>query len=376
MTSLSRSLVLLLMGILIGTVAARSRLFRPQSSGAPSTHEVVGPLDAPLQPDESNTVEIFKATSPSVVFVTNVAVAYEDPLSLRATEFLQGAGTGFIWDEDGHIVTNYHVARGAQRLQVRLSDGTYWDAEVVGVEPDKDIAVLRIDAPRKDLRPVSVGTSRTLQVGQKVIAIGNPFGFDQTLTTGVVSALGRQIQSAEERAIHDVVQTDAAINPGNSGGPLLDSHGQLIGMNTAIYSPSGSNAGIGFAVPSDTIKRIVPEIVRTGRYQRPGLGVNVATDSFARGMGVPEGVMVVRVSPGSPGHRAGLRPCEVNAQRRVTKIGDVIIKVDEHRTPTREDLLYALEQHEIGDEVVLTCLRDDEEVQLKAKLEALGDINQ
>jgi len=203
-----------------------------------------------LAEDEKGTISLFKAVSPSVVYITTMAVRQEF-FSLRALEVPQGAGSGFVWNDNGYIVTNYHVIAEAQGARVTLADRSTWSAQLVGAEPDKDIAVLKIDAPKHLLPPIPLGTSSDLQVGQKVFAIGNPFGFDQTLTTGVISGLGREIESATHRLIQGVIQTDAAINPGNSGGPLLDSAGRVIGINTAIVSPSGAYAGIGFAVPVD-----------------------------------------------------------------------------------------------------------------------------
>ena len=210
----------------------------------------------------------------------------QDPFRFRALEVPQGAGSGFVWDENGYIVTNYHVIAEAQGRRVTLADQSTWSAKLVGVEPDKDIAVLKIDAPTRLLPPIPIGTSDDLQVGQKVFAIGNPFGFDQTLTTGVISGLGREIVSATRRPIQGVIQTDAAINPGNSGGPLLDSAGRVIGINTAIVSPSGAYAGIGFAVPVDVVNRIVPQIIRGEQIEKPGLGIAIAEDYVVRRLGL------------------------------------------------------------------------------------------
>jgi S1-C subfamily serine protease len=225
-----------------------------------------------LADDEQATIELFKAVSPSVVHVTNLAVKHE-PFSLNAQVVPRGTGTGFIWDENGFIVTNYHVVDGASAVRVILSDHSAYESTRIWGYPDKELAVIRIDAPKEKLKPIAVGTSGDLQVGQKTFAIGNPFGLDQTLTTGIVSALERQIESANGRPIPGVIQTSAAINPGNSGGPLLDSAGRLIGVNTAILSPSGAFAGIGFAIPVDEVNRLVPQLIAYGKVAEPqGVG--------------------------------------------------------------------------------------------------------
>ncbi len=228
----------------------------------------------------------------------------------------EGTGSGFIWDEGGHIVTNYHVIKGADGAHVTLADHTTYRASLVGAAPDKDLAVLHIDAPKDKLVPIRIGNSTDLQVGQMAYAIGNPFGLDLTLTTGVISALGREIQSVTKRTIKNVIQTDAAINPGNSGGPLLDSAGRLIGVNTAIYSPSGSSAGIGFAIPVDEVNRVVPQLIKNGKVERPGLGVQVAHDQLARELGVQKGAVIVRAFRNSPAAKAGLRPTRRDSSGR------------------------------------------------------------
>jgi S1-C subfamily serine protease len=220
-----------------------------------------------LAEEEKATIELFRQASKSVVYITAIALR-RDAFSLNVYEIPEGTGSGFMWDEEGHIVTNYHVIRTANGCQVTLADNSTYSAELVGAAPAKDLAVLRIDAPKRLLRPIPVGTSRDLLVGQKVFAIGNPFGLDQTLTTGVISALNREIQSVARQPIQGVIQTDAAINPGNSGGPLLDSAGRLIGVNTAIFSPSGAYAGIGFAIPVDTVNEVVPKLIQQGQKAR------------------------------------------------------------------------------------------------------------
>ena len=321
-----------------------------------------------LADDEKSTIELFKRCAPSVVYITNLAVR-RDAFGFNVTEIPQGTGSGFVWDDQGHVVTNFHVIENAQRAEVTLHDHSTWPAAPVGFLPDKDIAVLKIDAPRAKLRPILVGTSADLQVGQRVFAIGNPFGLDQTLTTGIISALKRQIRSVTNRPIQDVIQTDAAINPGNSGGPLLDSAGRLIGVNTAIYSPSGSSAGIGFAVPVDTVNRVVPQLVAHGRVVRPGLGVVLADDALARRLGV-EGALVLQVSDGSAAEVAGLRPTRRDEYGRIF-LGDAIVAVDGQPVRSGDDLGLRLENLAVGAHVTLTVVRDRQRVEVKVQLQEL-----
>jgi S1-C subfamily serine protease len=320
-----------------------------------------------LAADEQGTIELFQRASPSVVYITSLALA-RDIFSLNVSEIPRGTGSGFLWDREGHVITNFHMIQGASAARVSLSDNTTWDAQLVGSAPDQDLAVLRIQAPRESQQPIAVGTSADLQVGQKVFAIGNPFGLDQTLTTGIISALGREITAATGRSIRGVIQTDAAINPGNSGGPLLDSAGRLIGMNTAIYSPSGASAGVGFAVPVDTINRIVPQLLRHGRVIRPALGVQIADDSTVRRIGVT-GVLIVDVTEGSGAAAAGLRGTRRD-RRGMLIIGDVITALGGDAVKSVDDLLDALEKHEPGDRVDVTILRDDEPQTVAITLQA------
>jgi S1-C subfamily serine protease len=318
--------------------------------------------------DEKSTIHLFKQASPSVVHITAITVQ-RDFFSLNLYQIPEGTGSGFVWDGNGNIITNFHVIQNADAAQVTLADQSIWKARRVGVAPDKDLAVLRIDAPANRLRPIPLGTSKDLQVGQSVFAIGNPFGLDQSLTTGVISALGREIESVTRRPIQGVVQTDAAINPGNSGGPLLDSAGRLIGVNTAIYSPSGASAGIGFAIPVDTVNRIVPELIRSGRVTRPGLGIQTAEEQIAERLGV-NGVLVVDVAPGSAAAKAGIRPTRREASGRV-RLGDVITAVDGRKTQSPNELFLTLEKYRVGDSVDVTLLRDGKSVQTKITLEAV-----
>lgn len=307
-----------------------------------------------LAEDEKATIELFKAASPAVVYITSLAqrrVGWFDVAEVPA-----GTGTGFVWDRDGHVVTNFHVIKDADAATVTLADHGSFKARYVGGAPEKDLAVLRIAAPPEKLAPIVVGTSRGLQVGQKVFAIGNPFGLDQTLTTGIVSALGRSIDSVGGRQIQGVIQTDAAINPGNSGGPLLDSAGRLIGVNTAIASPSGASAGIGFAVPVDTVNQVVPQLIRHGRLVRPQLGVVLVDDAIARRVGVT-GALVLRVEPGSGAERAGLRPTYRDEGGSLV-LGDVIVALAGKEVRSGDDLLSALEEQRPGERVEVTVQRD------------------
>jgi len=303
-----------------------------------------------------------------VVHITTIAVQ-RDLFTLNLYQIPEGTGSGFIWDTGGNIITNFHVIQNADAAQVTLADQSTWKARVVGVAPDKDLAVLRIDVPSNRLRPIPIGTSKDLQVGQKVFAIGNPFGLDQTLTTGVISALGREIESVTRRPIQGVIQSDAAINPGNSGGPLLDSAGRLIGVNTAIYSPSGASAGIGFAIPVDTVNRIVPELIRYGKVIRPGIGVQIAEEQLAERLGV-SGVLVVDVLPGSAAAKAGIRPTRRERSGRV-RLGDIIVAIDGEKVQSPNDLFLTLEKYRVGDVVDISLLRDGKTVGMKVKLEAV-----
>ena len=319
-----------------------------------------------LAEDEKSTIELFKRASPSVVYITT--------LTRRAVNFFemtdvpQGTGSGFLWDRQGHVVTNYHVLKDADSSVVTLSDQSNWKATVVGVEPDKDLAVLRISAPAEKLTPILVGTSKGLQVGQKVFAIGNPFGLDETLTTGIVSALGRTIEAVTGRKIQDVIQTDAAINPGNSGGPLLDSAGRLIGVNTQIASPSGASAGIGFAVPVDTVNAVVPELIAHGRIVRPRLGITPANENVARQLGVT-GVLILGVAEGSGAARAGLRGTQRDRDGSLI-LGDIIVGVAGQDVASYDDLVSALEKQKIGDAVPVRILRDNREKTVDVALTA------
>jgi len=305
--------------------------------------------------DERNSVEVFEAARPSVVFVTNQQLA-RDPYSFDLVTVPRGSGTGFVWNDKGYIVTNFHVVEGARQITITLQDQSNWPAEVVGLAPERDLAVLKIDATKAKLKALPLGDSGDLRVGRKVLAIGNPFGLDATLTTGVVSALGREIISPNQRKITNVIQTDAAINPGNSGGPLLNSEGKLIGVNTMIYSPSGASAGIGFAIPVNTVKEVVPELIEHGRLVRPVLGVAVAPDQWAQQIGI-EGVPILRVEPNSPAAEAGLEGAKRNNWGQIT-LGDVIVAIEDHPTANDDQLLSALEHYKPGETVKISLMRD------------------
>ena len=327
------------------------------------------PIPPGLSAGERRDIEIFRNASQSVVHITSIVAVRRGFFSLDVTEMPKGSGTGFIWDREGHVVTNYHVLEGGRRWTVTLADQSSYEGELVGVAPDKDLAVLRIDAPPEKLVPLTIGRSHDLAVGQRVLAIGNPFGLDQTLTVGVVSALGRELTSPSGRTIRDVVQTDAAINPGNSGGPLLNSAGELIGVNSAIYSPSGASAGIGFAVPVDTVSRLIPEVLEFGRPIRPGIGVTLLPPSLLRRLDV-EGVAIQSVDRKGPAGRAGLEGIRTDRRGR-RYLGDVIMAVDGEAVSNLDELATAFEQAGVGARVELTVRRESDVRSVSVDLIAL-----
>ena len=326
----------------------------PAAARGDATPRAIAPR-TPLTADEQNNIAVFKAASPSVVNIT-VLTNERDFFSLNVQQVPSGTGTGFVWDERGHIVTNFHVIQGASAARVTLADQTTHRAELVGAFPDRDLAVLRVDTSKMKLPALPIGSSRDLQVGQRVFAIGNPFGLDQTLTMGIVSALGREIESVTRRTIRGVIQTDAAINPGNSGGPLLDSAGRLVGVNTMIYSPSGGSSGIGFAIPVDEVNRIVPRLIRDGRMVRPALGVSGGPPSLTRSLDLPQGVALVGVNAGGPAQRAGLEAFRRGRDGRIVQ-GDVITAVNDEAVANFDDMLNVLERLRPGDKVTLTLWR-------------------
>jgi S1-C subfamily serine protease len=328
------------------------------------------PVPSGLLQDELNTIEVFRRVSPAVVNITNKQLR-RDIFTLNVLEIPRGTGSGFVWDRDGHIVTNAHVIAGGNAFSVTFSDGTSYDAKLVGQDPTKDLAVLRIEAPRGGLVPVVTGTSQNLVVGQKVLAIGNPFGLDQSLTTGVISALGREITSVAGTPVQDVIQTDASINPGNSGGPLLDSGGRLIGVNTMIYSTSGSSAGIGFAVPVATVMRIVPQLIREGRVTRAGLGITIFPDYLTQRWDV-EGVPIRDVVRGSAAARAGLQGAEVDSWGRV-RFGDIIVGIDGQTIENYAEMYTALDRHQPGDRVKVRYRRGERTRETDVTLQEVGE---
>jgi S1-C subfamily serine protease len=325
-----------------------------------------------LAADESASIALFERVSPSVVYIST-RQRVMNPWTRDITSVPRGTGSGFFWDELGHIVTNNHVIEGSSEAWVRLNDGRSYRATRIGASPSHDLAVLRVNVPFNPGPAVAVGTSGDLKVGQKVFAIGNPFGLDYSLTSGIVSALNRSIEDAEGGVIENLIQTDAAINPGNSGGPLLDSAGRLIGINTAIYSPSGAYAGIGFAVPVDTVNRVVPQLVADGRYVRPGLGILVDTDinriAVAQ-LGI-DGVVILGVSRGSVAAAAGLEPGRIDSAGNLTP-GDVIVAIDDQPVDSVSALLALLDDYQVGDRVEVTLWRDGRRRDVEIVLQATG----
>ncbi|MGE0697818.1 MAG: S1C family serine protease [Hyphomicrobiaceae bacterium] len=298
---------------------------------------------------ERTAADVFNAAAPSVVYIYTENARR----TIFGTEEIgRGAGSGFVWDQAGHVITNNHVVAGADRVYVRFDSGKSASARIVGRAPDQDIAVLKVDEPTASLTPIPVGQSSGLRIGQAVFAIGNPFGLSRTLTAGIVSALGRTLPTQTGREIEGVIQTDAAINPGNSGGPLIDSAGRLIGVNTAILSQTGSYAGIGFAVPVDTVNRIIPEIIARGKPVRPGIGISAGSEEVAAQLGV-KGVVIVAVVGGGPAARAGL----VGVDREARTLGDVIVAVDGRPVETPAELSSALAKVGIGKTARLTVER-------------------
>jgi S1-C subfamily serine protease len=340
-----------------------------QVSAGPAAPSPAAPFSAAMTPaddatlanltsDEQRSIAVFQRASRSTVFITSSASG-RPAFSLDASSQPRGTGSGFVWDVHGHIVTNYHVVSGGDLFRVTLADGSQWEARVIGAAPSKDLAVLRIAASEDMLVPLPLGGSRDLRVGQRVLAIGNPFGLDQTLTTGVVSALGRTLRSPSGRTIHDVVQTDAAINPGNSGGPLLDSHGRLIGINTAIYETgTGAFAGIGFAVPVDTVRRLVPQLIANGHPVRPGIGFTPLSDAWSERFQLA-GVGVVELAPDGPAAKVSLVPLEADRSGRQITLtgGDVILGANGKSTPTVDALLNVFEEAGVGATIPLRVRR-------------------
>jgi S1-C subfamily serine protease len=318
---------------------------------------------------ERATIEIFQRVAPSVVHIAGRPE--QDVLASGLDTARVQTGTGFVWDEAGHIVTNSHVVQGASTLAVRLANGEVLSARVVGLAPNVDLAVLRVSSTRRLPRPIPVGRSAELKVGQSVFAIGNPFGLDQTLTTGVISAVKRRLPTSGGREISDVIQTDAAINPGNSGGPLLDSGGRLIGVNTAIFSLTGSNVGIGFAIPVDVVNRVVPQLIRNGRVPTAGIGIIAADEGTATRLGV-QGVVVVRTMPRSPAAEAGLQGIDPRSQA----LGDIIVAANGRPVHRLADLTDEIEKTGIGKMVHLNVMRGDTNTTVEAKVVDIDKLQQ
>ncbi len=374
------AVALILVGLALGSSFFATA---PTSSAAPSVPsipdgrapgtnvaaEIANPIPEGLLESEKNTIQVFRTAGPSVVFVTNNTLR-RDFFSMNVTEVPQGTGSGFLWDTHGHVVTNFHVIENGQTFSITLPSGVTREARVIGVEPRKDLAVLHFDTDGLEITALPVGRSDSLIVGQKVLAIGNPFGLDRTLTTGIISALGREIPTRGGFVIEDVIQTDASINPGNSGGPLIDSAGRVIGVNTAIYSPSGASAGIGFAVPIDTVARIVPQLIRFGQVRRAGLGVTVVSDHIVRGWGV-SGVVVREVFVGSAAARAGLRSIGVDRRGNIVSV-DIVTAIDGQEVDSFAEFANALDGRKPGEEVVLTVVRGNETLRIEMKLTEIG----
>lgn len=324
------------------------------------------PMPPGLNESEKATIRLFEGSAPSVAFITTSQLR-QDYWTRNVMEIPQGSGSGFVWDRDGHVITNYHVIQGADKAQVTLADRSTWDAELVGAAPEKDLAVLKIKAPKQSLRPIPVGSSDNLLVGQSVLAIGNPFGLDQTLTTGIISALGREIKSVSGIPIRDVIQSDAAINPGNSGGPLLNSSGELIGVNTAIYSPSGASAGIGFSIPVDVVKWVVPDLIQFGKINRPTLGIELANAQTVQRLGL-RGALITHVTEGSAAARAGLQSTFRDRNGHI-RFGDAIVAINGEKVESANDLVLILEKYKAGDNIKATILRDDKEQEVQLRLD-------
>ena len=358
-------LCLCLMALLSASSLPPNPALAQQGVGQPRAITPRGELAA----DEKATIDLFERTRESVVYITTSS-RVRDIWTRNVYSVPRGTGSGFVWDDAGHVITNFHVIENASEALVKLADGREFKASLVGVSKAHDLAVLRIKIPNRRPAPVPIGTSHDLRVGQKVYASGNPFGLDWTLTTGIVSALDRSLGEENGASIEHLIQTDAAINPGNSGGPLLDSAGRLIGVNTAIYSPSGSSAGIGFAVPVDTVNRVVPQLIKSGRYTSPALGVEIDEDLNRRLTKLlnVSGVVVLRVAPGSSAAKAGLTGINISRSGEVVP-GDIITAIDGKSVDSVGKLLSHLDDYRVGDTVRVTVLRKGKSTELKVTLQ-------
>ena len=358
-------LFLCLMALLSASSLPPNPALAQQGVGQPRAITPRGELAA----DEKATIDLFERTRESVVYITTSS-RVRDIWTRNVYSVPRGTGSGFVWDDAGHVITNFHVIENASEALVKLADGREFKASLVGVSKAHDLAVLRIKIPNRRPAPVPIGTSHDLRVGQKVYAIGNPFGLDWTLTTGIVSALDRSLGEENGASIEHLIQTDAAINPGNSGGPLLDSTGRLIGVNTAIYSPSGSSAGIGFAVPVDTVNRVVPQLIKSGRYTSPALGVEIDEDLNRRLTKLLDvsGVVILRVAPDSSAAKAGLTGINISRSGEVVP-GDIITAIDGKPVDSVGKLLSRLDDYRVGDTVRVTVLRKGKSTELKVTLQ-------
>jgi len=355
-------------GLKPALAAAAAALLLWHGSVPAQTRAVVprGELDA----EERATIALFERARDSVVYISTRAQV-RDLWSRNVFSVPRGTGTGFVWDGAGHVITNFHVIQDASEATVRLADGRDYPAALVGASPAHDIAVLRITVKAKPPPPVPLGNSADLRVGQKVYAIGNPFGLDWSLTTGIVSALDRSLPTESGINIEHLIQTDAAINPGNSGGPLLDSGGRLIGMNTAIYSPSGASAGIGFAVPADTVNRVVPQLIRSGKYLRPVLGIEAdeGVNQRLAQLHKVQGVVILRVTPNSAAAKAGLKAATVARDGTLTP-GDIIVEIQGQPVDGVGKLIGRLDDFKVGDTIRLTVLREGAKREVRVTLQA------
>ncbi|HEX8177533.1 MAG TPA: trypsin-like peptidase domain-containing protein [Pyrinomonadaceae bacterium] len=360
-----------------GTVACLDRWsnrFQPKTA-AYTEAPPAGITDPSVASDEQNNIEVYRAIAPGVANIS--ATSYRRDIFGSVQEG-EGSGSGAVIDAQGHIVTNYHVVEGAQKLTVSFGGDKTYPARVIGGDPDTDLAIIKVDAPADELRVIPFGDSDQLAVGQKVLAIGNPFGLDRTLTTGIISGLQRPLRARNGRPIEGAIQTDASINPGNSGGPLLDSRGRMIGINSQILSPSGASAGVGFAIPINIAKRIVPQLIQNGAVRRPRLGVGTrAVKDLKDQVKLPlsDGLIVINVVPGSAAANAGIRGL-VQTEDGDVELGDIITSVDGQAVNTSDDLYKVLDKHQIGDTIQVEVLRNNRRVTLPVRLTEYQDQQQ
>lgn len=351
---------LLMMTILLTTIACRAE--------NPPINAQAQEAELKLLPSEKQTIKIYKNASLSVVNVSNIKTQRD--FYYGQVDVPQGSGSGYVWDNEGHIVTNFHVVQGGDQFMITFKNNKkQYKAKIVGVEPKKDIAVLKLIKNPKTLNPIEIGKSKDLQVGQLTLAIGNPFGLDHTLTTGVISALGREIKGIGGVKIFDMIQTDASINSGNSGGPLLNSSGKLIGMNTMIFSTSGASSGLGFAVPVDTINMVVPQLIKHGKVIQPALGISPLPEQYARRF-FKKGVVIASVQPDGAAKEANLQGMKRDQFGR-TYFGDIVLKIENMEVNNLDDIYQALQKYKVGDTVTITYLRDEKEKKATLKLRAL-----